>query len=322
MLASYRQRINRSRLHRSDMHKGVRNLNKLQRLWVSIPKPVRWIAGGAIVLALFVNVATPEEQASPTPPPEGAASQEPVQEPPAAVVTEPSSPPQQPAEPPQGQPAEPPQGEPAETTPEQPAQGDSAPAEPQALPGGVQVTRVVDGDTVEVLLNGVEEKVRMIGVDTPEVYGGAEPYGPEASAFTKSRLSGQMVNLEFDAEERDRYGRLLAYVWIGDEMFNETLVREGYAQVMTIPPNVRYADRFVALQREAREAGRGLWGEQAAGEEPGAAAGECPVKGNISSSGEKIYHVPGGAFYERTVPEECFDTPAAAEAAGYRASKR
>jgi len=186
------------------------------------------------------------------------------------------------------------------------------------------VVRVVDGDTLDVELNGVKERVRLIGVDTPEVHGSVEHYGAEASAFTKERLTGAAVSLELDVEERDRYGRLLAYLWLGDEMFNETLVREGYAQVMTVPPNVKYADRFVALQQEAREAGRGLWGDDDFGGAAAAPDGDCAgmIKGNISARGEKIYHVPGGQFYDRTVPEECFATREEAEAAGYRASGR
>jgi micrococcal nuclease len=126
----------------------------------------------------------------------------------------------------------------------------------------VSVTRVVDGDTVEVDLNGREVDVRLIGIDTPETVAPDEPvecYGEEASAYTSSRLEGRTVRLEFDVERLDRYGRTLAYAWIGEELFNETLVAEGYAVVSTYPPNVAYVDRFVAAQREARESGRGLW---------------------------------------------------------------
>lgn len=132
------------------------------------------------------------------------------------------------------------------------------------------VVSVVDGDTIKVSINGKTESVRLIGVDTPETVHptkGVQPYGPEASAYTKQRLTGQQVRLEFDAEQRDKYGRLLAYVWLGDEMFNATLLREGYAQLMTVPPNVKYVDQFTALQQEAREAGRGLWADAAATEE-------------------------------------------------------
>ena len=124
------------------------------------------------------------------------------------------------------------------------------------------VSRVVDGDTIEVspAIDGVAD-IRLIGVDTPETYGGTEPFGEQASAFTKETLSGQRVALEFDVERVDSYGRVLAYVWLPDgTMFNTVLVRQGYAQVATFPPNVRYTDRFLTAQREAREANRGLWG--------------------------------------------------------------
>ena len=129
----------------------------------------------------------------------------------------------------------------------------------------VTVTRVVDGDTVDIspAVDG-NSRVRLIGVDTPETKDpdcGVQPYGEEASNFTDSRLRGKRVGLEFDVAKTDRFDRLLAYVYpSNDEMFNETLLREGYAQVATFPPNVKYVDRFLAAQEEAREAGRGLWG--------------------------------------------------------------
>jgi micrococcal nuclease len=124
------------------------------------------------------------------------------------------------------------------------------------------VTRVVDGDTVEIS-RSVEglSTVRLIGVDTPETHGGTQPYGPEASDFTRQHLADKEVSLELDVQKIDPYGRLLAYVYLPDgQMFNETLVREGYAQVATFPPNVKYQDRFLKAQREARAASRGLWG--------------------------------------------------------------
>lgn len=125
------------------------------------------------------------------------------------------------------------------------------------------VSRVVDGDTLEVQKGDQLEKVRLIGVDTPETVKPntpVQPYGKEASDFTKKMLLNKAITLEFDAGRTDKYGRLLAYVYLEDEMFNETLLREGYARLMTVPPNVKYVDRFVAIQKEAREAGRGLWG--------------------------------------------------------------
>jgi micrococcal nuclease len=124
------------------------------------------------------------------------------------------------------------------------------------------VTRVVDGDTIDISPS-VEgrSRVRLIGMDTPEVHFGTQPYGPEASAFAKHELEGEEVGLELDVQKIDPYGRLLAYVYLPDgRMFNETLLEEGYAQVATFPPNVKYEDRFLEAQREAREANRGLWG--------------------------------------------------------------
>jgi micrococcal nuclease len=125
------------------------------------------------------------------------------------------------------------------------------------------VTRVVDGDTAHIEVDGRDLDVRFIGIDTPETVAPGQPiecYGPQASAYTHRRLEGEHAALEYDVEREDRYGRTLAYVWLGDELFNETLVREGYAVVTTFPPDVAYVDRFVAAQRDARENDRGLWG--------------------------------------------------------------
>ena len=127
------------------------------------------------------------------------------------------------------------------------------------------VSRVVDGDTVEIepAVDGNDE-VRLIGVDTPETKDpseGVEPYGPESSNYTTSVLEGEKVELEFDEERTDQYGRLLAYVYLaGDEMFNGELVEGGYAQVYTVEPNARYEERFLAAQEEARNADIGIWG--------------------------------------------------------------
>ena len=129
----------------------------------------------------------------------------------------------------------------------------------------VTVSRTVDGDTVEVTpaVDGLTE-VRLIGVDTPETSHptyGEQPYGQRAKEFTVSRLEGKRVTLELGVEKVNPYGRLLAYLWLSDgRMFNEVLLREGYAQVATFPPNVKYVERFQKAQREAMEANRGLWG--------------------------------------------------------------
>ena len=120
----------------------------------------------------------------------------------------------------------------------------------------------MDGDTIHVRVGDRIEKVRYIGMNTPELHHptkGEEPGGREATEANRRLLAGKRVRLETDVRTRDRYGRLLAYVWVGDAMVNAELVRQGYAQVMTVPPNVRHQELFVKLQREAREAGRGLW---------------------------------------------------------------
>jgi len=129
-----------------------------------------------------------------------------------------------------------------------------------------EVQRVVDGDTFVASVNGRRERVRVIGVDTPESVDPNrpdEPFGEEASNFAKHHLDGQAVRMAGDAEPRDRYGRMLAYVWLEDGTFwNALLAAEGYAQQLTIPPNVTYADLFRGLVGEARREHRGLWGQE------------------------------------------------------------
>ena len=124
-----------------------------------------------------------------------------------------------------------------------------------------RVERVVDGDTL-VMDDG--ERVRLIGVDTPETKRPGSPvecFGKAASAFTERLVEGERVELELDVEERDRYGRLLAYVTRArdDLDVNAELLRRGYATALTVPPNVRRADRYARLARRARREGRGLW---------------------------------------------------------------
>lgn len=123
------------------------------------------------------------------------------------------------------------------------------------------VDRVVDGDTV--VLGGVG-KARLIGVDTPEVYGRQECFGREASEFAKRVLSHRRVRYRLGVEPRDRYGRALVYLWLEDgRFFNGMLVQRGFAVPLTIQPNVEYAERFVALSREARRKQRGFWATDA-----------------------------------------------------------
>ena len=125
----------------------------------------------------------------------------------------------------------------------------------------VKVTNVVDGDTIKIETG---EVVRYIGIDTPETVAPNKPvqcFGKEASAKNNELVEGKTVELSKDVSEKDRYGRLLRYVWIGETMINEQLVREGYARVSTYPPDVKYQDRFLAAEKEAREKNAGLWGD-------------------------------------------------------------
>ncbi|PIP56736.1 hypothetical protein COX05_01475 [candidate division WWE3 bacterium CG22_combo_CG10-13_8_21_14_all_39_12] len=127
-------------------------------------------------------------------------------------------------------------------------------------PSLVTVSRIVDGDTIE-LSNG--EIVRYIGIDTPETkhpQKGVECFGPEASQKNEELVMGHDVELEFDVSETDRYGRTLAYVWNDGEMVNEQLIRQGFARVATFSPDVKYQDRFFKAEQFAREHQLGLWG--------------------------------------------------------------
>ncbi len=136
------------------------------------------------------------------------------------------------------------------------------PVPTDARQGFVRVSRVVDGDTMEIETG---EKVRYIGVNTPEsvkVGSPVECFGKEASAKNKELVEGKMVRLEKDVSDTDRYGRLLRFVYIEDGTFvNDTLVREGYARISTFPPDVAKAEQFKLAEREARDQKRGLWAD-------------------------------------------------------------
>lgn len=217
------------------------------------------------------------------------------------------------------------------------------------------VKRVIDGDTAVLVINNKEYKLRMILVDTPESVHpkkGLQYYGKEASDYTKAQLTGKTVYLQRDVSDTDRYGRLLRYVWLQRPMTNEPLedevknycynailIKEGYGQLATFPPDVKYVDIFKELERDARNNSRGLWQnperigerldkkeeakkENAAAEETnkqGIASGK--IQGNKNS---KIYHVPGGQNYGKVSPKNSvwFDTEAEAQAAGYKKAKQ
>jgi len=140
--------------------------------------------------------------------------------------------------------------------------GCSAPAEQPA--GAVRVVRVVDGDTIRVALPSGEEAVRYIGVDTPESVKPDSPvecFGRRAAAFNRRLVEGERVRLVADVEARDRFGRMLAYVYRArDGLFvNAELVRRGYATAITVPPNVAHAAELRRHAAGARETGLGLW---------------------------------------------------------------
>ena len=144
----------------------------------------------------------------------------------------------------------------------------SAPREP--LPQESRVRRVIDGDTI-VLESG--QTVRYIGMDTPELrrrvdrkwVQDPEPFGEAAKAENERMVNGKTVRLEYDLDTYDRYGRLLAYVYVGDRMVNAALLEEGYAKLLTIPPNVKYVELFRRLSKESRRQQRGLWQEASGG---------------------------------------------------------
>ena len=129
--------------------------------------------------------------------------------------------------------------------------------------GPARVVAVVDGDTIDVAWPGRRERVRLVGVDTPETVDPHRPvgcFGPEASAFTHRRLQGRTVRLSFDRQRRDRYGRLLAYVEVDGHRFNDELLTGGYARLLVIPPNGLHGRAMLDEELAARSAARGLWG--------------------------------------------------------------
>jgi micrococcal nuclease len=122
---------------------------------------------------------------------------------------------------------------------------------------------VIDGDTIIVVVNGQRLKVRYLGMNCPEVtkdgHYDPEPGALEAWEANKKLVDGKTIRMDLDLQRFDKYGRLLAYVYVGDRMVNVELLRQGYAQVMKIPPNVKFASEFRRLERQARKAQVGLW---------------------------------------------------------------
>ncbi len=181
------------------------------------------------------------------------------------------------------------------------------------------VTRVIDGDTIDVLMAGENKRVRYIGIDTPETVHpskSVECFGLEASNKNKELVAGKVVQLVKDISETDKYGRLLRYVYVDGLFVNQTLVQEGFANAYSFPPDIAQSEVFLQAEREAREGGIGLWGDVCAESVTGSPTTEisatldsspvtntnpsCVIKGNINVATEKIFHVPGCQSYNQT----------------------
>lgn len=121
------------------------------------------------------------------------------------------------------------------------------------------VTKVVDGDTVYVLINGKREKIRLLLIDTPEYTTEKEPYGKEAKMFMRNLILKQIVELEYDHERRDRYGRLLAYIYFQDESVQKQLLERGLAKVKVYPPNQKYVKQFRQYEALAQKKEMNIW---------------------------------------------------------------
>jgi|GEM_PF-498272 len=163
------------------------------------------------------------------------------------------------------------------------------------------VKKVIDGDTIE-LVDGT--KIRYIGIDTPETVHPSRPVefmGKEASDFNKNLVEGKCVRLEYDVQRTDKSGRTLAYVFLDSIFVNAELVKLGYAQTLTVPPDVQYEETFLKLQREAREDQRGLWSETKA-QEWSALATVPASKYYVTDSGKK-YHKGGCKYLARSAIE-------------------
>lgn len=196
-----------------------------------------------------------------------------------------------------------------------------------------RVIRIIDGDTVQIEGG---QKIRYIGIDTPEIVdprSAVQCYAYEASLKNRELVEGKSVILDKDISETDKYGRLLRYVFVDNLFINDYLVREGYAYASSYPPDVKYQNQLQKAEQEARDNNRGLWSQCGQNDQikPGLPSitvpeSGCQIKGNISSSGEKIYHLPSQRYYDKTVIDETkgerwFCSEEDAISAGWRKSK-
>lgn len=206
----------------------------------------------------------------------------------------------------------------------------------------VDVTSVIDGDTIKIMYEGKEETVRYLLIDTPETNHpklGEQPLGKEATKENKRIIESGDVSIEFDVGDRfDDYGRMLAYIYVDGESVQEQMLKSGLARVAYVyPPNTRYVDDFENVEQQAKDAGIGIWefenystnrgfNSDAYGTAPVPNEKEtekkCAIKGNINRSGNKIYHMPGSGSYEQTNPEEWFCSEQEAREAGFRSASQ
>lgn len=227
-----------------------------------------------------------------------------------------------------------------ETTSEQPASIDE-----QVKSEAYKVVSVVDGDTIKVYYQGALTSVRLIGVNTPETVDprkSVECFGKEASNYLKNKLNGRTVRLVTDSTQtdRDKYNRLLRYVYLGDEDVNLAIIASGYGYEYTYSVPYQKQAEYRAAQKSAESSKKGLWADNACVAQSAAGTTDssvsnggntvgiekCDIKGNINSRGERIYHVPGQRYYDRTkintsAGERWFCSERDAVSAGWRKSK-
>jgi len=211
-----------------------------------------------------------------------------------------------------------------------PAKPRSTPAKPPAVAGLLAVVSVTDGDTIRVRIGDLTERVRIIGIDTPELRGG-ECYAQQAASKMQSLVQSQHVRLIRDTTQanRDRYGRLLRHVALSDgRQVAKILIAGGYGEEYTYDEPYAGRDGYRAAERAARDSRKGIWGSGCRAPVVAAPAdpGSCLIKGNIASDGERIYHVPGQRYYDVTKiteskGERWFCTQQQARDAGWRASR-
>lgn len=222
------------------------------------------------------------------------------------------------------------------------------PGRPRSLPGAV--VKVVSGDTIHVFVNGEVERVRYIGVATPDPGDGTtpesgDPLGREALEFNHGLTNAKNVRLELDVQERDPEGRLLAYVWLGDVMANAEMIGHGLGQVVTGGPNIRHQEMLLRRQEQARATKAGIWrpavpaappvrgapAKSAEAARPGVppkTGWSCPlshpIKGNFTtySTERCIYYVPGSPAYAEGRTERCYTNEDEARRDGCRRSQR